>query len=150
MDSQLQLLLRQESELQFTEFTNDTALALGLKLVEAAQARSCSVTVDVCRNGQQLFHCALPGTSADNDDWIKRKTSSTAMDTARSTSARSSAPRVPRSRVVAAGSQPLCSARRSVPDHCPKRRRGGNCDRLGLAASRRPRTGCRSSARVSG
>ncbi|HEV8644459.1 MAG TPA: heme-degrading domain-containing protein [Burkholderiales bacterium] len=70
---QLQLLLQQESELQFAEFTNDTAVALGLKLVEAARARSCSVTVDVCRNGQQLFHCALPGTSADNDDWIKRK-----------------------------------------------------------------------------
>jgi uncharacterized protein (UPF0303 family) len=70
---QLQLLLQQESELQFAEFTNDTAVALGLKLVEAARARNCSVTVDVCRNGQQLFHCALPGTSADNDDWIKRK-----------------------------------------------------------------------------
>jgi uncharacterized protein (UPF0303 family) len=70
---QLQLLLKQESELQFAEFTNDTAVALGLKLVEAARARSCSVTVDVCRNGQQLFHCALPGTSADNDDWIRRK-----------------------------------------------------------------------------
>lgn len=70
---QLQLLLQQESELQFAEFTNDTAVAIGLKLVEAARARSCSVTVDVCRNGQQLFHCALPGTSADNDDWIKRK-----------------------------------------------------------------------------
>jgi uncharacterized protein (UPF0303 family) len=70
---QLQLLLQQESELQFAEFTNDTAVALGLMLVEAARARRCSVTVDVCRNGQQLFHCALPGTSADNDDWIKRK-----------------------------------------------------------------------------
>ena len=70
---QLQLLLTQETELQFAEFTNDTAVALGLKLVEAARARSCSVTVDVCRNGQQLFHCALPGTSADNDEWIKRK-----------------------------------------------------------------------------
>ena len=75
MDSQqqLQLFLQQEFELQFTEFSNDTALALGLKLVEAARARSSSVTVDVCRNGQQLFHCALPGTSADNDDWIRRK-----------------------------------------------------------------------------
>jgi uncharacterized protein (UPF0303 family) len=75
MDSQrqLQLFLQQEFELQFTEFSNDTALAFGLKLVEAARARSSSVTVDVCRNGQQLFHCALPGTSADNDDWIRRK-----------------------------------------------------------------------------
>ena len=42
---QLQLLLQQESELQFAEFTNDTAVALGLKLVETARARNCSVTV---------------------------------------------------------------------------------------------------------
>ncbi len=29
--------------------------------------------MDICRNGQQLYHCALAGTSADNDEWIKRK-----------------------------------------------------------------------------
>ncbi len=69
----LQALLRQEEVLQFTEFTNDTAFAVGTKLVETARQQQKSVTVDICRNGQQLFHCALPGTSADNDEWIKRK-----------------------------------------------------------------------------
>jgi uncharacterized protein (UPF0303 family) len=66
-------LHRQEEVLQFSEFTNETALALGLALVEAARGENKAVTIDVCRNGQQLFHCALPGTSADNDQWIKRK-----------------------------------------------------------------------------
>lgn len=69
----LSALLREEEVLQFTEFTNDTAFEVGIRLVEAARKEGQSVTVDVRRNGQQLFHCALPGTSADNDAWIKRK-----------------------------------------------------------------------------
>jgi len=66
-------LLRQEELLQLDEFTNDTAIAIGTRLVEAARAGGKSLTVDICRNGQQLFHCALPGTTADNDAWIQRK-----------------------------------------------------------------------------
>jgi uncharacterized protein (UPF0303 family) len=66
-------LLSQEEELQFREFRNDDALWLGMMLVNRAKADGKSVTVDICRNGQQLFHCALPGTSADNDAWIRRK-----------------------------------------------------------------------------
>jgi uncharacterized protein (UPF0303 family) len=66
-------LLAQEEELQFRQFQNDDALLLGMRLVNRAQADGKSVTVDICRNGQQLFHCALPGTSADNDAWIRRK-----------------------------------------------------------------------------
>ncbi|HZP94704.1 MAG TPA: heme-degrading domain-containing protein [Burkholderiales bacterium] len=70
---QLQALLREEAELQFAEFTNDTALALGMALVEAAKTQHKAVTIDICRNGQQRFHCALAGASADNDAWIRRK-----------------------------------------------------------------------------
>jgi uncharacterized protein (UPF0303 family) len=72
-ESLLDKLLAQEQELQFREFSNDDALSLGMKLVNRAKAGGKSVTVDICRNGQQLFHCALPGTSADNDAWIRRK-----------------------------------------------------------------------------
>jgi uncharacterized protein (UPF0303 family) len=66
-------LLSQETELQFRAFRNEDALSLGMKLVERAKADGKPVTVDICRNGQQLFHCALSGTSADNDAWIRRK-----------------------------------------------------------------------------
>jgi uncharacterized protein (UPF0303 family) len=72
-ERELHELLREEELLQFTQFTNDTAIDLGLRIVEAARADHLPVTVDVCRNGQQLFHCALPGTTVDNDEWIKRK-----------------------------------------------------------------------------
>ena len=76
MDDQqglLNTLQQQEAELQFAEFTNDTALALGLVLLGAARRERKAITIDICRNGQQLFHAALPGTSADNDAWIRRK-----------------------------------------------------------------------------
>jgi uncharacterized protein (UPF0303 family) len=72
-DAELEALLAEERDLQFTAFDNDTASALGLRLVDAARARGLAVTVDVARGEQQLFHCALPGTAADNDEWIKRK-----------------------------------------------------------------------------
>ena len=66
-------LTQQEREIQFNSFNNVTALDLGLRLVVAARTIGQAVTVDICRNGQQLFHYALPGTSVDNDEWIKRK-----------------------------------------------------------------------------
>lgn len=69
----LDTLLQEEAEIQFTEFTNDTAWRIGSRLVEVARQESLGVTIDICRNGHQLFHAALPGTSADNDAWIKRK-----------------------------------------------------------------------------
>lgn len=63
----------QERRLVLQRFDNEDAWRLGTVLVELARARSASVTVDIRRNGQQLFHYALPGTSADNDAWILRK-----------------------------------------------------------------------------
>ncbi len=72
-DSLLQTLLLQETEFQFTSFTNETALELGMALLEAAKSRGKAVTIDITRYGQQLFHYAMSGTSADNDEWVKRK-----------------------------------------------------------------------------
>ncbi|MDT7804442.1 MAG: hypothetical protein QOI78_7875 [Actinomycetota bacterium] len=66
-------LADQEERLQFTQFDNETALALGAQLLAAARDRGLPVTISVRRNGQRLFHAALPGTSADNDAWIERK-----------------------------------------------------------------------------
>jgi uncharacterized protein (UPF0303 family) len=72
-DDLLARLLAEEEELQFDAFTNDTAWELGHALVDAARRDGLSVTVDIRRGEQQLFHYALPGTAADNDAWIERK-----------------------------------------------------------------------------
>lgn len=74
LDALLADLLDQERRLVFRRFDNDTAIALGLAIVEEARRRALAVTVNVTRAGQQIFHMALPGTTADNDQWIARKT----------------------------------------------------------------------------
>ena len=66
-------LLAEEQELYFDAFTNDTAWELGHALVAAASRDALAVTVDIRRGEQQLFHYALAGTAADNDEWIERK-----------------------------------------------------------------------------
>jgi uncharacterized protein (UPF0303 family) len=66
-------LLAQEGELVFDAFDHDVAWSLGQALVSVARERSLPVTIDIALGEQQLFHCALPGTAADNDEWIRRK-----------------------------------------------------------------------------
>jgi uncharacterized protein (UPF0303 family) len=66
-------LQEQEERLQFDRFDNDDAWELGNRLVGLARERGHAVTVDIRRGDHQLFHYALAGTSADNDDWIERK-----------------------------------------------------------------------------
>ena len=69
----LKELRQQEEEIQFSSFSNDMALAVGMALLEAAKSKGKPVTIDIARNGQQLFHFAMEGTSLDNDVWIQRK-----------------------------------------------------------------------------
>ncbi|MFG1805920.1 heme-degrading domain-containing protein [Streptomyces sp. NPDC049040] len=66
-------LAEQERTLVLPRFTNDDAWRLGCLLVGLARERGAAVTVDIRRGGQQLFHCALEGTSPDNDAWLDRK-----------------------------------------------------------------------------
>ncbi|WP_333770898.1 heme-degrading domain-containing protein [Streptomyces sp. IBSBF 2435] len=66
-------LAEQEAALVLPRFTNDDAWRLGCLLVDLARERGAAVTVDIRRGGQQLFHCALEGTSPDNDAWLERK-----------------------------------------------------------------------------
>jgi uncharacterized protein (UPF0303 family) len=72
-DEVLKELRQQEEEIQFTSFTNEIALTVGMALLEGARKRGKAVTIDITRSGQQLFHFAMEGTFADNDEWIKRK-----------------------------------------------------------------------------
>ncbi|MFC1552238.1 heme-degrading domain-containing protein [Candidatus Latescibacterota bacterium] len=73
MSDILSELLAQEESLQFSQFNEDTAWALGGLLVEIAQKENLPVTIDITRGAHQLFHVSRPGTSADNDEWVKRK-----------------------------------------------------------------------------
>jgi uncharacterized protein (UPF0303 family) len=63
----------QEERLVCTRFDNADAWRLGSVMVAAATKRSLPVTIDIPRHGQQFFHAARPGTTAENDAWIERK-----------------------------------------------------------------------------
>ncbi len=69
----LEDLEAQESRLVFDRFDDATAWALGVALRAAALADALPVAISIRRNGQLLFHAALPGASADNDGWLARK-----------------------------------------------------------------------------
>ena len=59
----LQQLKAQEETLQFTSFSNEDAVTIGMWLYRTAKERNLPITIDIMRNGQQLFHLAMPGTS---------------------------------------------------------------------------------------
>jgi uncharacterized protein (UPF0303 family) len=66
-------LVQQEVEVQFSSFSNETALKIGLMLYEEAKKLEKAVAIDISRNGQCLFHLAMEGTTIDNAQWIRRK-----------------------------------------------------------------------------
>jgi uncharacterized protein (UPF0303 family) len=66
-------LIAQERRLTLPHFSYDDAYALGALLVSMARESHAPVAIDIRRGAQQMFHAALPGSSADNDAWIDRK-----------------------------------------------------------------------------
>jgi uncharacterized protein (UPF0303 family) len=69
----LTVLALQERELHWPLFNEAMAWQIGLRLRELALARQLSVVIDVRRFGQPLFYSALPGTSPDHAEWVRRK-----------------------------------------------------------------------------
>ena len=72
----IEIIKEQERAMQFNRFDNNTAIDIGLKLLEAARDRKYPVTIDITRCRHQLFHASLPGTTSANDEWIRRKVNS--------------------------------------------------------------------------
>ena len=73
MNEILEQIMREEKQLQFSNFNEDTAWKIGSWLVEYATQKDLPITIDIQRGDHQLFHASRPGTSADNDEWVKRK-----------------------------------------------------------------------------
>ncbi|MCA0295121.1 MAG: heme-binding protein [Actinobacteria bacterium] len=55
-------------------FDHDDAWLLGTALAVQCRERGLPVTICIHLGRQRVFHAALPGTSADNDAWVERKT----------------------------------------------------------------------------
>ena len=69
----LDLLARQENDLVFEAFDENTAWKVGSALVEMARTRHAPVVVNIRTPNRTLFHAALPGAVPANDEWARRK-----------------------------------------------------------------------------
>jgi uncharacterized protein (UPF0303 family) len=71
--SLIELLLHQNEAIDFPSFTYDDAFAVGCDIVRRATDPNATAAVSIVFGEQRVFHAARPGTTADNDDWLRRK-----------------------------------------------------------------------------
>ena len=70
---QISELRRQQDEVRFPYFDAGLAWKIGARLHARAERDSMAIAIEVSMAGQTLFYCAMPGTTPDNADWIRRK-----------------------------------------------------------------------------
>jgi uncharacterized protein (UPF0303 family) len=66
-------LAAQASACEFSRFSADDAIELGLLATSRARSTSSPVIIEVHHLGRLVFRAALPGSLPDSDDWIARK-----------------------------------------------------------------------------
>lgn len=66
------------ARLILSDFTEETALRLGLTMMNMAKLDRLPVVINIRTNDRTLFHLAMPGAATINDRWARRK-SNTAL-----------------------------------------------------------------------
>ena len=69
----------EEASLILPHFDEHMALKLGNAIVALAMARKSPVVVNIRNANRCFFHAALPGSSANNDNWARRKSNAALM-----------------------------------------------------------------------
>ena len=64
----------EERELVLPRFDLSDAWALGSRMRAAAATAGLPIVIGITLGEARVFHNALPGSSADNDGWLERKT----------------------------------------------------------------------------
>jgi uncharacterized protein (UPF0303 family) len=73
LSEDLEKIVLQERELRLPRLDAQVAWELGTRIRGMAVERGLKLVVDVRRFGQPLFYAALDGTTADNAEWVRRK-----------------------------------------------------------------------------
>jgi uncharacterized protein (UPF0303 family) len=73
IEQEIERVARQEERLLFRSFDANTAWVVGTRIRAVAASRGLSIAIDIQVNGHPLFFTAMPGTTPDNIDWIRRK-----------------------------------------------------------------------------
>lgn len=69
----LKVIAHQERELVFDHFDETVAWELGASLRDVGANDSLPIVVDIRCHERVLFSAALPGSTADNWHWVRRK-----------------------------------------------------------------------------
>jgi uncharacterized protein (UPF0303 family) len=67
-----QRLVAEAAELRFFDFDLEDAWLLGVQIRDTAATDSLPIAIAIRVGEQQVFHAALPGSSADDDAWLQR------------------------------------------------------------------------------
>ena len=63
----------QERRCTFAAFDEAAALKIGMRIGELAAAKGAALAIDIRFWNRPLYFHAMPGTSADNVEWVRRK-----------------------------------------------------------------------------
>ena len=73
VDEDIARILEQERVLRFERFDLNTAWRLGSLLRDMAEERRLGIAIDVQLHSMPAFYAAMPGSTPDNAQWIRRK-----------------------------------------------------------------------------
>jgi uncharacterized protein (UPF0303 family) len=73
IEQDISQIARQEQELRFAGFSEEDAWTLGSLMRKAAVERNLPFVIDIRIGNRPLFFTALPGSTPENPDWVRRK-----------------------------------------------------------------------------
>jgi len=73
IEQDLRVIAEQEARLRFERFDAEVAWRLGQRLKETAERLHSAIAMDIRLFAQPIFYYAMPGTTPDHADWIRRK-----------------------------------------------------------------------------
>lgn len=73
VDDDIARVAEQEKRLVFSRFDELAARQVGEAIRTLAEAAGAAIVIDVRFWDRPLYYYAMPGTSADNFDWVRRK-----------------------------------------------------------------------------
>ena len=73
IESDIAEIARQEEALRFSSFSEEDAWTLGSLMRKVAVERKLPFVIDIRIGNRPLFYTALPGSTPENPDWVRRK-----------------------------------------------------------------------------
>ncbi len=73
LEEQIKEIETARQEVVQDSFSFEKAYKLGTKMYEKAKEKKLPIVISITMNHHQVFYAALPGTTCDNDNWIRRK-----------------------------------------------------------------------------